>query len=107
MPPDLITDDSQEIFSDAAVRQAARNIESVVGLGIDDVDSEVPVKTVLEASREILNRKYGKPRETVELSHKIALRIDVPGWGGLLPTPAPVKVIDAVLGGQEVLESEA
>ncbi len=88
-------DNSQEVFPEATVAQAIANISDAIGCGVlDDVQ---PNKLVLEASYRVLDRRFGKPRETLELSHKIALRIDVPGWGAL---PAPNNVIDAVLGEQ-------
>lgn len=77
------SDSSQEVFDETVVRQAIQNVESMVGMGLDD--GLVPPKMVMEASYRVLDRRFGKPRETLELSHRIALRIDVPGYGSPLP----------------------
>jgi len=72
------TDDSQAIFSPATVNQAIANISDLVGLGIDDPESSP--KNVIEASYKVLDRRFGKPRETIELSHHVKINIDIPGW---------------------------
>lgn len=93
MPP--ISDDSQEVFSDPIIAQAIQNVSDMVGMGI--MDGVAPVKAVMEASYRVLDRRFGKPRETIELSHKIKLRIDVPGWSRELPLSSsepPQRVLE-------------
>ncbi|MDD5009588.1 MAG: hypothetical protein PHC68_14450 [Syntrophorhabdaceae bacterium] len=74
-------DDETIYFRALAERFAVPNLATILreGLGSKFVNE----KTVWEATKECLNRAYGKPRETLELTHKVKLLVDVPGWSSL------------------------
>jgi hypothetical protein len=75
-PSEIIPADSQEVFPATCVRQAIDNVVDLVGVGMGTEQD----KLVWEATKEVLNRKFGKPRETIEFTRKVKLQIDVPGW---------------------------
>ncbi len=68
-------DDETIYFRALAERFAVPNLATILreGLGSKFVNE----KTVWEATKECLNRAYGKPRETLELTHKIRIKLDI------------------------------
>jgi hypothetical protein len=85
---DIIPADSQEIFPTPCIRQAIENVVDLVGVGMTNGENPSQDKMVWEATKEVLNRKFGKPRETIELTRKVKLQIDVPGWSDRIITPS-------------------
>jgi hypothetical protein len=75
---EIVPTDSQDVFPPETVRQAIDNVVVLCGEGISSDPSEVSKnKIVWEATKEVLNRTYGKPRETVELRRTVRLMLDV------------------------------